>query len=255
MKKVISHPNGIFFDMDGVLLITPQRDEQSWSLTSQYFAPKLHLSPQSLEDALRHRRVLYRYELEQDTQKQRRDRLEPFETRTETVEKALIDVDRNEHGLAPQIVRWYETLRDEHRQLAPHAIDTLQTLRARGMPLALISNGNATYQRRKIAQHHLAPLFDLILIEEEFGVAKPDPRIFVAALNHFGLVARDVWMIGDDLRFDIAAAQHVGLWTLWCDYAHQGLPEHAPAHPDQIIYTLPEVVDLLNRADSRDKYH
>jgi HAD superfamily hydrolase (TIGR01549 family) len=47
----------------------------------------------------------------------------------------------------------------------------------------LISNGNATHQRQKIKPHHLAPFFDAILIEEEFGVAKPNQKIFLEALN------------------------------------------------------------------------
>ena len=234
--------------MDGVLLITTQGSDQSWHLTSQYFAPKLNLPPQRLEEALRKSSRTYHCAIEQDSQKQRRDRLEPFQTRKEMVERALEEVEREDALLASEMVHMYETLREKHRHLAPHAHSTLQKLREQAFPLALISNGNATYQRRKIQEHHLAPFFDIILIEEEFGVAKPDQRIFEAALNHFQITVHEAWMIGDDLAFDIAAAQHLGIFAIWCDLAQHGLPENHSIQPDRVIHTLPEVFDLLSEA-------
>lgn len=237
--------------MDGVLLITTQSSDQSWQLVCQQFAPTLGLSPQLLEEALRESRGTYRRDIEHDAQKQRRDRLEPFETRRETVERALEHVGRGDSRVASEMVRAYETLRDEHRQLAPHALDTLQKLRDGALPLALISNGNATYQRQKIKQHHLAPFFDSILIEEEFGVAKPDQRIFLAALDQLHITAQEAWMIGDDLAFDIAASQQLGIFAIWFDPVQHGLPEGDRSnHPDRIIHALPELFDLLGDAST-----
>jgi HAD superfamily hydrolase (TIGR01549 family) len=169
---------------------------------------------------------LYRKDIEHNAQKQQRDRLEPFETRRETVERALEQIGRADSTVATELVRVYETLRDRHRQLAPYALETLQRLRDRALPLALMSNGNATYQRQKIKQHHLASFFATILIEEEFGVAKPDPRIFLAALDHLHISAQEAWMIGDDVAFDIAASQQLGIFAIWCDPAQRGLSEN-----------------------------
>ena len=211
MKGNITSPKGVFFDMDGVLLVTTQSSDQSWQQVCQQFAPLLNISPHFLEDALRESRRTYRRDIEHDEQKQRRDRLEPFETRQETVEKALEKMGRTESTLAAEMVRAYERLREKHRQLAPYALETLQQLRDLALPLALISNGNAAYQRQKIQQHHLALFFDAILIEEEFGAAKPDPRIFLAALDRLHLSAEETWMIGDNLAFDIAASQQLGI--------------------------------------------
>jgi putative hydrolase of the HAD superfamily len=123
----------------------------------------------------------------------------------------------------------------------------LQKLREDAFPLALISNGNATYQREKIKRYQLAPFFDAILIEEEFGVAKPDPRIFLAALDQLHLSAQETWMVGDNLALDIAASQHLGISAIWCDYSRHGLPEGSSIHPDQIIHALPELYELLGK--------
>jgi putative hydrolase of the HAD superfamily len=245
MKNTAPSPKGILFDMDGVLLLTTQHSDQSWHQVCQQFAPRLGVSPSLLEQALRASRQVYRHEIEHDVHKQRRDRLEPFATRRETVEKAFKQLGQNEYALASDMVRAYEALRDTHRQLAPLALETLQRLRTEGLPLALISNGNAAYQRAKIAQHHLAPLFNVILIEEEFGIAKPDQRIFLAALDRLHLRAQDTWMIGDNLALDISASQQLGIFALWFDPERRGLPVPHAVCPDRIIHALPDLFDLL----------
>src|SRR5436305_14345197 len=88
-NNMIPFPKGILFDMDGVLLIRTQSSDQSWRQVCLQFAPLLGLSPQRLEEVLRESRDTYRRAIEHDSQKQRRDRLEPFETRREVVERVL----------------------------------------------------------------------------------------------------------------------------------------------------------------------
>jgi putative hydrolase of the HAD superfamily len=245
-NNMIPFPKGILFDMDGVLLIRTQSPEKTWQRVCLQFAPLLGLSPQRLEEVLRESRHTYRKALEHDPQKQRRDRLQPFETRQEVVERALEQAGRLESTLASDMVRAYEAISEGSRLLAPYALETLQMLRDRAFPLALISNGNATYQRRKIKEHHLEPFFDLILIEEEFGLAKPDHRIFQAALDKLSLAAQETWMVGDDLTFDIAATQRLGICAIWVDHAGTGLPEESSIRPDRIIHTLLELHGLLD---------
>lgn len=230
--------------MDGVLLVSPhQTSAQSWEVVARQCAPMLGLPAASLLQALQESRRAYRRNIENNAAKQRRDRLFPFETRQETVEHALNTLNRADREAAAEIVRAYEALRDAHRQLAPFALELLQELRNSAFPLALLTNGNATYQRRKIAQHGLAPFFDVILIEEEFGVEKPNPRIFLHALERLHLSAHETWMIGDDLARDIAGAQQVGVFAVWCDFAGRGLT--GKIRPDWMIHGLSELRDAL----------
>ncbi|MEO6888993.1 MAG: HAD family hydrolase [Ktedonobacteraceae bacterium] len=244
MKNNIPSPKGILFDMDGVLLIMTQSSHQSWHQVCQQFASMLGLSPHQLEDALQTSQNAYSEEIKHDTHKQRRDRLQPFETRQEMVHRALEHVGIGDETRAADMVRAYEALRDVHRQLAPSALETLHTFQDRGVPLALISNGNATYQRQKIKQHGLAPFFSIILIEEEFGVAKPDERIFRAALDYLHIKAQEAWMIGDDLALDIEAAQQLGISAIWFDPDRHIAPNESSVHPDRTIHMLPELFHL-----------
>jgi beta-phosphoglucomutase-like phosphatase (HAD superfamily) len=41
-------PQGIFFDMDGTLLLTTQSAEESWLHVFQHFEPLHHYSPEQL---------------------------------------------------------------------------------------------------------------------------------------------------------------------------------------------------------------
>ncbi len=160
------------------------------------------------------------------------------------MQAALTYFGRGDTALAAEMVRAYEALREEYLELVPRALETLETLRARKKRLGLLNNGNATYQRRKINRHHLAPFFDCILIEEEFGAAKPDPRIYLAALEQFQVTPREACMIGDNVALDVGASQQLGIVAVWFHPARHSLPEESPVHPDRIIHALPELLDL-----------
>jgi putative hydrolase of the HAD superfamily len=237
-------PRGFLFDMDGTLLITTQSPDQSWQEVFRQFADNYDLSPDVLAQALRESYVAYKKDIENDREKQRRDRLDPFAVRQGLVESALAQTGREDSAGAAAMARAYDALREEHLQLAPHAIETLQTLRAHHKHLGLITNGNATYQRRKIKRHHLAYYFDCIFIEEEFGAAKSDPSIYLAALEQLHVTPQETWMIGDDLAFDIATPQHLGIFAIWFDPAGDGLPKDSTVHPDQSIHVLTELLEL-----------
>ena len=92
----------------------------------------------------------------------------------------------------------------------PDAIETVRWLRESGRRLALLTNGAAAAQRRKIARFEIADLFDAILVEGELGFGKPDERVYLRALNALGVTPADAWMVGDNLDFDVAAPQKLG---------------------------------------------
>ena len=72
-----------------------------------------------------------------------------------------------------------------------------------------------THRRQKIAACGFAPLLDAVIISEEAGVTKPDPRIFNLALDALGRSPEDAVMIGDAWDTDIAGAQAAGIRPIW----------------------------------------
>jgi putative hydrolase of the HAD superfamily len=132
--------------------------------------------------------------------------------------------------------------REDALQPFPGAIEALRHLRGQGVRLALITNGNADAQRRKIDRFDLSPLFDSILIEGEFGVGKPDERVYLHALDQLNVKPEEAWMVGDDLEWDVRAPQRLGMFAIWLDFAGRGLPESSLVRPDRIIRSLSELV-------------
>jgi putative hydrolase of the HAD superfamily len=232
------------FDMDGTLLLSTQTPDESWQHVCSQFAPQLHLSPSILVQALRESYIKHKRDVGNNADKQRKDRLDPFAMQRAMVEQALIAVGMTNTGLAIKMVQEYDALRETHRKLAPYALDTLQVLRTQQKHLGLLTNGNATYQRRKIEQHHLAPFFDTILIEEEFGTPKSDPRIYIAALEQLEATPQATWMVGDDLLFDIATPHRLGITTIWFDSERQGLLPTNTIKPDHVVHALSELLEL-----------
>ena len=154
---------------------------------------------------------------------------------------ALASLGAASDGLDAAIAREYAARRRAVMQLFPDARETLERLRHRGLPLGLVTNGDAGQQRDKIERFALAPLFDVIVIEGEFGAGKPDEVVYRHALDRLGVAPRDAWMVGDHLEFDVAGAQRVGLRGVWIDRPGAGLPADSPVRPHRIICSLREL--------------
>src|SRR5262249_26228767 len=127
--------------------------------------------------------------------------------------------------------------------LFPGVVTALDILQARGVPMALVTNGDATHQRRKIAQHDLARFFDVIVIEGEMGVGKPEEIVYRYALSHLRVKADEAWMVGDNREWDVQAPQRLGLRGVWVDGPGQGLPQSCDLVPHRIIRIFPELLE------------
>ena len=127
----------------------------------------------------------------------------------------------------------------------PDAIETVRWLRDSGFRLALLTNGAGPAQRRKIARFRLADLFDAILVEGEVGFGKPDERVYRLALDELGVRPADAWMVGDNLEWDVAAPQDLGISGVWIDLRGNGLPEDARVRPEHIVRSLAELRSLI----------
>lgn len=81
-------------------------------------------------------------------------------------------------------------------------------------PLVALSNGNADIRRIGIAHH-----FSGSVSAADFGIAKPDPRIFWEAARLAGAAPDQVLHVGDDPALDVAGAHKAGLLVAWLNRA------------------------------------
>jgi putative hydrolase of the HAD superfamily len=101
-----------------------------------------------------------------------------------------------------------------HWQPVEGARDLLAALHGR-LATGVVTNNVASEQRSKIAACGFGPLLDAVIISEEAGVTKPDPRIFRMALDQLGCPAVETVMIGDAWDTDIAGARAASIHPIW----------------------------------------
>jgi len=110
--------------------------------------------------------------------------------------------------------------------------------------LYALSNGGAD-----IAELGLAPPFSLHLSAASVGAAKPDPAMYRQALQHAGVAPAEAVHIGDHPQEDIAAAQSLGMRTIWVN--RQGREWPLPQRADAEVSTFNDLPALIGRLSRR----
>ena len=237
----IPFPSSLLVDLDDTILAFDAFSEEAWeTVCSEYAAQLPGGDARALYDAIRTVRRWFW----DDPERNQWGRLNFREAWRVVVEQALSQLGIANNSLALGIADAYRLARNKPVHVLPGAIETLLHFRDQGCRLALITNGDAKGQREKIARFDLASYFDCIVIEGEFGAGKPDPRVFLHALDQLDAGAAQAWMVGDNLLSDIGGAQAVGIHGVWVDRLGNGVPETSPVRPDRTIGALAELKDL-----------
>lgn len=98
----------------------------------------------------------------------------------------------------------------------PDAIQLLAELKGTGYRLGILSNFD--YRLYRILDGlNLTPFFDSVTISSEAGWAKPDPRIFTAALARHAIGPSEAMHVGDIPHLDISGARAAGIAAVLID--------------------------------------
>jgi putative hydrolase of the HAD superfamily len=108
--------------------------------------------------------------------------------------------------------------------------------------LGVVTNGRTDRQRRKIEALHLEDQLGVVLISEEFGAAKPDASIFLAAAAKLGVHPRECIFIGDNPEKDVRGSSAVGMRAVWFRSTMPWPEDLAP--PREIVTSFREVLEL-----------
>lgn len=101
-------------------------------------------------------------------------------------------------------------------------------------PIVAVSNGNAHVGRVGLGQFFMGSLSS-----SEFGVAKPDARIFQAAADKAGVASTEVLHVGDDAALDVLGALGAGMQTVWVNRER-----HNWVHAEQPHHTVENLMEL-----------
>jgi putative hydrolase of the HAD superfamily len=123
----------------------------------------------------------------------------------------------------------------------PGAVETLTTLRERGLGTGLITvcSEDVAVLWPETAFHGL---FDVEVFSATCGLRKPDPEIYRLALDGLGVEPRDAVFVGDGANDELAGAERVGMKAVGVESPGGELPDDW-AGPR--IRELPELLELL----------
>ncbi len=112
----------------------------------------------------------------------------------------------------PEIRQWRDNWNELARPEIAHSVRLLRALRARGIPVFVLSNFGAENFPLSAAQFPFLAEFDRRYISAELGLIKPDPAIYAHVEDDCGLAAQAL-LFTDDRIDNIEAARARGWQT------------------------------------------
>jgi len=181
----------VFFDFDGLILDTESPEVTAWQ---ELFAAHGVDFPDSLWTDMIGRNI--------ETMQ-----IHPLDYLDERLEHAL---DR-------------EAFMEEHRKLKtqylsseearPGVRDRLMEAQMLGLHRAVVSSSRRGWVEEHLASLGLSSFFEILFCGREGLPGKPDPALYKAAIDHFGLKPHEALAI-EDSQNGLAAAKAAGLWCV-----------------------------------------
>ena len=110
------------------------------------------------------------------------------------------------------------------RQSVAGAAELLQAVRTRAR-VGIISNNLLEEQREKLRHCRLDVYCDALVVSEEFGVSKPDPKLFEIALSRLECAPHEAVMVGDSWPADVLGAIAAGIRPVWFNRNRMRAPD------------------------------
>ena len=151
---------------------------------------------------------------------------------------------------APELVRelaefdvraWQEAV-----TLYPDARTTLETLKARGCKLGVLSN--CSHEAGAVIERAgLDHLFDALALSFRLGVAKPQPEIYHVALDMLAVAPQETMFVADGAFGELDAARALRIVAVLIEQEHQSRAYGASTTWDHRVEHLADVPPILDR--------
>lgn len=128
-----------------------------------------------------------------------------------------VKVTKAQVAFVAEAFRCYST---KYIKLYDGVIDLLDTLKAKGKKIYLLSNAQRYFTENELNMLGLTEYFDGICISSDEECSKPDSCYYKTLFDRYGLKKSESIMIGNDYVSDIGGAAHFGIDSL---YIHQSI--------------------------------
>ena len=157
--------------------------------------------------------------------------------RLEAFKHTLQFINHPDDELAVHLNTLYLKHRFEDIMLFDDVLPTLDALQG-GYMMGLLSNGN-TYPERC----GLEGYFQFVVFAQDYGIQKPDPRLFEIAIERAACTKHHLLHVGDSFQNDVIGAKQAGIKSVWLN--RQREDKETKEQPDFEISSLSELIEVL----------
>jgi len=159
------------------------------------------------------------------------------EVRLEAFKQTLIDIGRPNEDLARHLNQVYLKHRFEDIELFDDVLPALNVLREK-YTLGILSNGNSFPERCGLDE-----MFKFVVFSQDYGVEKPDSRLFQAAIDQAGCSKEQIIHVGDSFENDVMGARNASIKCVWLN--RKRVENVINVNADYEIEYLTELLELL----------
>ncbi|KES13344.1 putative phosphatase [Snodgrassella alvi SCGC AB-598-P14] len=142
-------------------------------------------------------------------------------------------------------ISYYRTHLSVHTRPYPEVETALALFRARGLPLAVITNKNEILAVELLCELGLADSFSLVVGGDTLAEKKPSPMPLLHTAEVLGVPIGNLLMVGDSAN-DILAAKAAGALSCGVTWGYADmaqLAKNTQTKPDIIVDHLPQIDD------------
>ena len=138
----------------------------------------------------------------------------------------------------------YDKVLDNKSSNYDGVLETLSQLQSMGVKLGLCTNKPEKYARELLKRLGLIDFFkDSFIGSDTVGIAKPDPRPLLEAINRLNKTPKDVFFVGDT-NTDAETARNAGVDFIFCEYGHGSI--YKLAKGESATFKIETFADLIS---------
>jgi phosphoglycolate phosphatase len=126
----------------------------------------------------------------------------------------------------------------------PHVVEVLDSLRAHGVHLAVVTNKEGRYTDTVLRAHQFDKRFDLVISGDTLATKKPDPAGIAHCLAQCAVTAEHALFVGDS-SIDAATARNAGVPVWLLPYGYNMGQAIEACGPDRVIPDMRALLALL----------
>jgi putative hydrolase of the HAD superfamily len=144
------------------------------------------------------------------------------------------------------VVAYHET---KFRELTAYddVTEVLRLLSKTGLTLGIITSGLTLKQAEKIVRLRVHRFIDhrAIFISDQVGIGKPNPKLYLRAVERVGVRPAEAMHVGDHPVNDVDAANAAGLVSVWNRREGRHRFEEGRTRPTHVIDNFWDLYDVL----------